>query len=70
MYKKVQILFSDVILRPGFIYGNRRVGNMELPLGVIGSPLEMVPKVLIVVFFFWIVEIMLHPFLDVINIVI
>lgn len=36
------MLFSDVILRPGFIYGNRRVGNLELPLGVIGSPLEMV----------------------------
>lgn len=34
--------FLDVILRPGFIYGTRRVGNMKLPLGVIGSPLEMV----------------------------
>ena len=33
---------SDVILRPGFIYGTRRVGSMKLPLGVIGSPLEMV----------------------------
>ncbi|XP_022857637.1 uncharacterized protein At1g32220, chloroplastic-like [Olea europaea var. sylvestris] len=31
-----------VILRPGFIYGTRRVGSMKLPLGVIGSPLEMV----------------------------
>ena len=34
--------FLGVILRPGFIYGTRRVGSMKLPLGVIGSPLEMV----------------------------
>ncbi|CAH1427349.1 unnamed protein product [Lactuca virosa] len=34
--------YGHVILRPGFIYGTRRVGNMKLPLGVIGSPLEMV----------------------------
>ncbi|KAL8216492.1 hypothetical protein R6Q57_023329 [Mikania cordata] len=38
----VRYPYGHVILRPGFIYGNRRVGNMELPLGVIGSPLEMV----------------------------
>ncbi|KAJ6856264.1 hypothetical protein NC651_037993 [Populus alba x Populus x berolinensis] len=31
-----------VILRPGFIYGTRNVGSVKLPLGVIGSPLEMV----------------------------
>ncbi|CAL5358772.1 unnamed protein product [Camellia sinensis] len=31
-----------VILRPGFIHGTRRVGSMKLPLGIIGSPLEMV----------------------------
>ena len=31
-----------VILRPGFIYGTRGVGRMKIPLGVIGSPLEMV----------------------------
>ncbi|KAA3489840.1 catalytic/coenzyme binding protein [Gossypium australe] len=31
-----------VILRPGFIHGTRTVGSMKLPLGVIGSPLEMV----------------------------
>lgn len=37
----MNICKSDVILRPGFIYGNRRVGSMEVPLGVIGSPLEM-----------------------------
>ncbi|ONK70213.1 uncharacterized protein A4U43_C05F31430 [Asparagus officinalis] len=30
-----------VILRPGFIHGTRQVGSMKLPLGVIGSPLEM-----------------------------
>ncbi|KAI3690265.1 hypothetical protein L2E82_48244 [Cichorium intybus] len=34
--------YGHVILRPGFIYGTRRVGNMKLPLGIIGSPLEMV----------------------------
>nr|XP_043639237.1 uncharacterized protein At1g32220, chloroplastic-like [Erigeron canadensis] len=34
--------YGHAILRPGFIYGKRRVGNMELPLDVIGCPLEMV----------------------------
>lgn len=34
--------YGGVILRPGFIYGTRRVGSMKLPLSVIGSPLEMV----------------------------
>ncbi|KAK7842122.1 uncharacterized protein CFP56_014278 [Quercus suber] len=33
---------QGVILRPGFIYGTRSVGSMKIPLGVIGSPLEMV----------------------------
>lgn len=31
-----------MILRPGFIYGTRTVGGMKLPLGVVGSPMEMV----------------------------
>ncbi|KDP33474.1 hypothetical protein JCGZ_07045 [Jatropha curcas] len=34
--------YGGVILRPGFIYGTRKVGSMKLPLGVIGSPLEMI----------------------------
>ncbi|KAJ8436345.1 hypothetical protein Cgig2_009910 [Carnegiea gigantea] len=34
--------YGGVILRPGFIYGTRRVGSMKLPLGIIGSPLEMI----------------------------
>ncbi|XP_059275299.1 uncharacterized protein At1g32220, chloroplastic [Lycium ferocissimum] len=34
--------YGGVILRPGFIYGTHRVGSMKLPLGVIGSPLEMI----------------------------
>ncbi|XP_030541351.1 uncharacterized protein At1g32220, chloroplastic isoform X2 [Rhodamnia argentea] len=34
--------YGGVILRPGFIYGTRRVGSMNIPLGVIGSPLEMI----------------------------
>ncbi|KAI7734567.1 hypothetical protein M8C21_009819, partial [Ambrosia artemisiifolia] len=38
--KRKLILISDVILRPGFIYGNSRAGNLELPLDVIGFPLE------------------------------
>ncbi|XP_020677424.1 uncharacterized protein At1g32220, chloroplastic isoform X2 [Dendrobium catenatum] len=34
--------YGGVILRPGFIYGTRQVGGMKIPLGVIGSPLEMI----------------------------
>ncbi|OAY27542.1 uncharacterized protein At1g32220, chloroplastic [Manihot esculenta] len=34
--------YGGVILRPGFIYGTRSVGSMKIPLGVIGSPMEMV----------------------------
>ncbi|KAH7574002.1 hypothetical protein JRO89_XS03G0237300 [Xanthoceras sorbifolium] len=34
--------YGGVILRPGFIYGTRTVGSVKLPLGVVGSPLEMV----------------------------
>ncbi|XP_061964098.1 uncharacterized protein At1g32220, chloroplastic-like isoform X1 [Populus nigra] len=34
--------YGGVVLRPGFIYGTRNVGSVKLPLGVIGSPLEMV----------------------------
>ncbi|XP_009363182.1 uncharacterized protein At1g32220, chloroplastic isoform X2 [Pyrus x bretschneideri] len=33
--------YGGVILRPGFIYGTRTVGSVKIPLGVIGSPLEM-----------------------------
>lgn len=31
---------SGVVLRPGFIYGKRKVDNYEIPLDVIGKPLE------------------------------
>ncbi|XP_042505021.1 uncharacterized protein At1g32220, chloroplastic-like [Macadamia integrifolia] len=34
--------YRGVILRPGFIHGSRQVGSIKIPLGVIGSPLEMV----------------------------
>ncbi|KAK2658482.1 hypothetical protein Ddye_005015 [Dipteronia dyeriana] len=34
--------YGGVILRPGFIYGTRTVGSIKVPLGVVGSPLEMV----------------------------
>ncbi|KAL5974431.1 hypothetical protein ACLOJK_031096 [Asimina triloba] len=33
---------GGIILRPGFIHGTRQVGSMKIPLGVIGSPMEMV----------------------------
>jgi hypothetical protein len=35
-------LFVGVILRPGFIHGTRRVGSVKIPLGLVGSPLQMV----------------------------
>ncbi|GLT44460.1 hypothetical protein SLA2020_183700 [Shorea laevis] len=34
--------YGGVILRPGFIYGTRGVGKLKIPLGVVGTPLEMV----------------------------
>lgn len=34
--------YSGVILRPGFIYGTRKFGGVNLPLGIIGTPLETV----------------------------
>ncbi|KAK1273937.1 hypothetical protein QJS04_geneDACA016437 [Acorus gramineus] len=34
--------YGGVILRPGFIHGTRQVGSMKVPLGVVGSPLEMI----------------------------
>ncbi|GMN30432.1 hypothetical protein TIFTF001_002789 [Ficus carica] len=33
---------SGVVLRPGFIYGKRRVEGFEIPLDVIGEPLERI----------------------------
>ncbi|OAY80951.1 Uncharacterized protein, chloroplastic, partial [Ananas comosus] len=36
--------YGGVILRPGFIHGTRQVGSMKIPLGLIGSPLEMHAK--------------------------
>jgi len=35
---------SGVALRPGIIYGSRAVGNVTLPLGVVGAPLAAVRK--------------------------
>ncbi|CAL5204936.1 unnamed protein product [Lathyrus oleraceus] len=34
--------YGGIILRPGFIYGTRSVGSMKIPLGIVGSPMEMV----------------------------
>lgn len=31
---------SGVVLRPGFIYGKRKVDGLEIPLDVVGEPLE------------------------------
>lgn len=36
--------YSGVILRPGFIYGDRKIAGVKVPLGMIGSPLEAVMK--------------------------
>ena len=36
--------YSGVILRPGFIYGNRKIAGVNVPLGMIASPLESVMK--------------------------
>ncbi|XP_042388480.1 uncharacterized protein At1g32220, chloroplastic-like [Zingiber officinale] len=33
---------SGVVLRPGFIYGKRRVDGYEIPLNLIGEPLERI----------------------------
>ncbi|CAM6126909.1 unnamed protein product [Calypogeia fissa] len=33
--------YGGVILRPGFIHGTRRVGNISIPLSAVGAPLEM-----------------------------
>ncbi len=29
-------------MRPGFIHGTRRVGSVKIPLGLVGSPMQMV----------------------------
>uniref|UniRef100_A0A0E0CLY4 NAD(P)-binding domain-containing protein n=1 Tax=Oryza meridionalis TaxID=40149 RepID=A0A0E0CLY4_9ORYZ len=34
--------YGGVILRPGFIHGTRRVGSVKIPLGLVGSPMQMV----------------------------
>lgn len=31
---------TGVVVRPGFIYGDRKVGDVVLPLGVVGKPVE------------------------------
>ncbi|MCO5547794.1 hypothetical protein L7F22_001246 [Adiantum nelumboides] len=41
---QIKFPYGGVILRPGFIYGDRQVGNMKIPLGVLGSPLETALK--------------------------
>ncbi|XP_015897724.1 uncharacterized protein At1g32220, chloroplastic [Ziziphus jujuba] len=33
---------SGVVLRPGFIYGKRRVDGLEIPLDLVGQPLERI----------------------------
>ena len=35
---------QGVVVRPGFIYGDKRVGDVVLPLGNVGKPLEGVLK--------------------------
>lgn len=36
----IRVLATGVVLRPGFIYGKRKVDNYEIPLDLIGKPLE------------------------------
>ncbi|GAQ83450.1 NAD(P)-binding Rossmann-fold superfamily protein [Klebsormidium nitens] len=36
--------YGGIIFRPSFIHGNRRVGSLTLPLGLVGSPLEAIFK--------------------------
>jgi len=36
------LVCSGVVLRPGFIYGKRRVDGYEIPLDLIGEPLERI----------------------------
>jgi uncharacterized protein YbjT (DUF2867 family) len=36
--------YSGVILRPGFIYGDRKIAGVNIPLGMVASPLESVMK--------------------------
>ena len=42
--KELLKYFPDghVILRPGFIYGTRQVGAVELPLQLVGAPINFV----------------------------
>ncbi|VAI16739.1 unnamed protein product [Triticum turgidum subsp. durum] len=42
MVQTIILLFVGVILRPGFIHGTRRVGSVNIPLGLVGSPMQMV----------------------------
>lgn len=36
------IFSSGVVLRPGFIYGKRKVDGFEIPLDLIGEPVEKI----------------------------
>ncbi|KAL6594374.1 hypothetical protein ACP70R_048567 [Stipagrostis hirtigluma subsp. patula] len=38
----IKFTYGGVILRPGLIHGTRRVGNLKIPLGLVGSPMQMV----------------------------
>lgn len=33
---------SGVVLRPGFIYGKRKVDGFEIPLDLVGEPIEKI----------------------------
>jgi hypothetical protein len=36
----IYLSLSGVVLRPGFIYGKRKVDGFEIPLDLVGQPLE------------------------------
>eukprot|EP00850_Spirogloea_muscicola_P019593 SM000194S04829 [mRNA] locus=s194:214809:217815:- [translate_table: standard] len=39
---RMKFPYSGVILRPAMIHGTRQVGNVAVPLSIVGAPLEMV----------------------------
>lgn len=38
----VFVLISGTILRPGFIYGTKTLNGMDIPLNLLGEPLEKI----------------------------
>ncbi|KAH7351915.1 hypothetical protein KP509_19G020200 [Ceratopteris richardii] len=41
---RIKFPYGGIILRPGFIHGDRQVGSIKVPLSLLGTPLETVLK--------------------------